>query len=353
MKKKYILIVVLLLLLPVVTSAEENIPDVKNSTIFQGRVTVDGNVAPDGTIIEAKAGTVLRGSDYGGTSAGNYNLAVFSATETLTFYINGRSAQTYSLLSTEKAMTIDLDLSVSTSSGSGGGGGGSGSSGGGGGGGGPSGEDPSNIELIEKYDLEISKDVLTSYKFTHAKNPIKFVNVTGVTSSGLITTSVEVLKGTSSLVKSPPKGKVHKNVNIWMGTSGFATPKNIKNALIDFRVDNAWMSSNSVPGADIVLSKWDGNSWIQLETRMLSKDDVYTYFEGKTDSFSPFAITTKEEAPTPTVTTTPAGTVKPTVTPLTPPAGGTGILTWLIVVILILIIGAGVYFFVVKKNKKE
>src|SRR5659263_280550 len=144
MKKKYILIVALLLLLPVVTAAEENIPDVKNSTIFQGRVTVDGNVAPDGTTIEAKAGTALRGSDSGGTSAGNYNLAVFPTTETLTFYINGRSAQTYSLLSTDKARTINLDLSVSTSSGSGGGSGGS--SGGGGGGGGPSGENPSNIE---------------------------------------------------------------------------------------------------------------------------------------------------------------------------------------------------------------
>ena len=168
-----------------------------------------------------------------------------------------------------------------------------GSGGGGGGGGGASGENYSNIELIEKYDMQISKDALTSYRFTHKKNPIMFVNITGNTTYGIITVSEEVLKGTSTLVKISPKGLVYKNVNIWVGTSGFATPKNIKEASIKFRVDNNWMSANNVTSSDIVLVKWNGNSWIQLETRVLSKDDTNTFFEGKTNAFSPFAITVK------------------------------------------------------------
>jgi len=48
---------------------------------------------------------------------------------------------------------------------------GGGSSGGGGGGGGASGENYTNIEVIEKYDMQISKDVLTSYRFTHERIP--------------------------------------------------------------------------------------------------------------------------------------------------------------------------------------
>ncbi|MDL5503938.1 MAG: PGF-pre-PGF domain-containing protein, partial [Candidatus Methanoperedens sp.] len=107
------------------------------------------------------------------------------------------------------------------------GGGNSGSSGGGGGGGGGggrSGENVSNIEVIEKYDLQISKDALTAYRFTDKKNPIMYVNITGNTTLGIITTSVEVLKNTSTLVSFPPEGLVYKNANIWVGGAGFATP---------------------------------------------------------------------------------------------------------------------------------
>ena len=147
----------------------------------------------------------------------------------------------------------------------------SGGGGGGGGGGGSSGENASNIELIEKYDLQISKDVTTSYRFTHVKNPVMFVNITGNTTLGVITASEEVLKSTSTLVKTLPGGLVYKNINIWVGTSGYATPKNIKEASIKFRVDNAWMSANSVTSSDIILVKWNGDSWIELETRVYQK----------------------------------------------------------------------------------
>ena len=184
----------------------------------------------------------------------------------------------------------------------------SGSSGGssGGGGGGSSGENASNIELIEKYDMQISRDVTTSYRFTHMKNPVMFVNITGNTSLGIITVSEEVLKSTSSLVNTPPGGLVYKNFNIWVGTSGYATPRNIKEASIKFKVDNTWMNANSIAASDIVLVKWNGDSWIELETSVLSKDDTNTFFEGKTITFSPFAIAVKmggvaAEVPSPEV----------------------------------------------------
>lgn len=166
----------------------------------------------------------------------------------------------------------------------------SGGSGGGGGGGGSSGENYSNILLIEKYDLQISKDAFTSYRFTDQRNPIMFVNITGNTSLGIITASIEVLNNPSTLVNVSPVGLVYKNTNIWVGTAGFATPKNIREGLIKFRIDNSWLSANSVLSSDIVLVKWDGKSWRKLETKLLSKDGTNTYFEAKTNSFSPFAI---------------------------------------------------------------
>jgi len=63
--------------------------------------------------------------------------------------------------------------------------------GGGGGGGGLSGENYTNIEVNEKYDLYIYKDRVTSYRFTSSGNPVMFVNITGNTSPGEIRTSVK------------------------------------------------------------------------------------------------------------------------------------------------------------------
>ncbi len=193
----------------------------------------------------------------------------------------------YSTINSEE---ISITVTYAIPYNSDGGGGGTTSSGGGGGG--SSGENTYSIELIEKYDLEISKDKTTSYWFRHLKNPIMYINITGNTNMGIITTTTELLKYTSTFVNNPPKGLVYKNINIWVGTSGVATPRNIKEALIKFRVDNTWMSSNGVKGSDIVLVKWNGTDWIQLETMELSRDDTYTFFQGKTNAFSPFAITT-------------------------------------------------------------
>jgi S-layer protein (TIGR01567 family) len=196
-----------------------------------------------------------------------------------------------------------------------GGGGSSGSSSGGGGGGGTSGENYSNIEIKEKYDLHIFKDKVTSYAFTNRSNPILFVNITGNINAGEISAVIETLRGTSTLVKSAAPGIVYKNANIWIGTSGFAVPKNIKEATIMFRVENSWLDSNNLARNEIKLVKWDGSKWIQLETSEKGRDNVYAYFEAKTDSFSPFAMTGIKAVPSSAPPETTATQPEPVETP--------------------------------------
>ena len=72
-----------------------------------------------------------------------------------------------------------------------------GGGGGGGGAGGTSGENYSNIEIKEKYDRFINKDLSTSYVFKNT-DPIISVNITGNINAGEINTAVEVLRNTSS-----------------------------------------------------------------------------------------------------------------------------------------------------------
>jgi len=176
-----------------------------------------------------------------------------------------------------------------------------GSGGGGGGGGGISGENFTNIEVNEKYYLYIYKDRVTSYRFTSTSNPVLFVNITGNISPGEIRTSIEVLRDTSTLVKEPAPGIVYKNANIWVGTSGFAVPKNINEAVISFKVENTWISNNGFSKNDIKMYKWDGNGWLMLETVAKGTDEIYSYFESKTNSFSSFAISGIESTYVPIV----------------------------------------------------
>jgi len=224
------------------------------------------------------------------------------------------------------------------------------SGGGGGGGGGASGENYSNIILKEKYDEAIYKDKPTSYKFKNASNPVMFINITGNFNSGLINTAVEVLKGTSTLVKEDAPGIVNRNFNIWVGTSGFSTSKNIKEATVMFRVENSWIEGNALARSEIKLVKWDNGTWKILETSEKNRDGTYTYFEGKTTSFSPFAVTgIKEAAPTAALS---GLTASPTATTTAVPSevaqpGNLAII--LVVIVLIAVIGMSVAVYMKRK----
>ncbi|HLB69581.1 MAG: PGF-pre-PGF domain-containing protein [Candidatus Methanoperedens sp.] len=169
----------------------------------------------------------------------------------------------------------------------------SGSGGGGGGAGGGSAENYSNIVLREKYDLFIYKNLTTSYCYRNVDNPIVCVNITGNINGGETSTIVEVLKNTSSLVKAPADGLTFRNVNIWVGTYGFASSQNIQDAVITFRVDKSWIDENRIDPTSILLSRYS-NGWSSMPTEKIGEDAYRVYYKAHTNSFSPFAIIAKK-----------------------------------------------------------
>ncbi len=193
---------------------------------------------------------------------------------------------------------------------------------GGGGGGVPSAEDFKNIETKEILEKYISKDVPASYAFRQSNNPVSEIVITSNINAGDITVITEILRSTSSQVNNPPPGVVYKNLNIIVGTSGFAVPKNIKEAVIKFRVNNSWIESNSLEDSDVRMIKWDGSKWIELETTKKDKDSSYTYYEARTNAFSTFAIAALKGESAST-----APTAVPSVTPpATPETTGTTVI---------------------------
>ncbi len=113
--------------------------------------------------------------------------------------------------------------------------------------------------------------------------------------AGFITAMIEVLRSTSALVTENPPGVVNQNVNVWLGTSGFATPKNLKEVVIRFRVPNSWMQGNNVDAKDSKLLRWGS----------------VTFFEGTTNALSPLAISAVVTPPEGPVAEAPPAVTQP------------------------------------------
>jgi PGF-pre-PGF domain-containing protein len=149
-------------------------------------------------------------------------------------------------------------------------------------------EDPKNIELVEESTLSVFSDLLNSYLFRNEKNPIVYLNITGNINAGEITTIIEVLRNTSSIVESQPPGEVYKNINIRICPPGFAVPENIKDGSIEFKVTSSWLNENSI--GEVILYQYIDNEWVPLKTEKTVVKDENTYYSAKTRHFSPFAI---------------------------------------------------------------
>ncbi len=172
----------------------------------------------------------------------------------------------------------------------------SGGGGGGGGGGGVTGEAFDNIAKSESYDKDLVANTPVTYTFKATELGVYEIALTDKENELGITLKVEGLKDTSKQVTSQAPGTVYKNMNILAGTS------RMKEALIRFRVPNSWLGSNSLAASDVKLLHWDGSQWTQLETAQTTKDDTYTYYEAKTTTLSPFAISGIKGVVVPTAT---------------------------------------------------
>lgn len=202
-------------------------------------------------------------------------------------YGNDEEIKTDYITVTEETSTSQESEGGSGSSGS------SGSSGGGGGGGSP--ESSRNIELKEVSNEQVFKGIHTCYTFKGETNEIVTVEFDPKKNFGKTTTIVEMLKNTSVIVKEPAPGTVYRNLNIWVGNSGFSNSENLENSQISFRVSRTWLSENDISENTITLYRYSENTWTALPTTLTGEDDVYFYFTAETPGFSPFAIASPEK----------------------------------------------------------
>ncbi len=169
------------------------------------------------------------------------------------------------------------------------------SSGGGssGGGAGASPEPQSNVEAKEISQTLIASGSPVKFDFPQKATPVLYLSFNSNKTTGKTTTIVEMLKGKSTLVSELPSGEVYKSLNIWVGNSGFATPNNIENAIVCFKVEKSWIQDKNIDMSSIALNKYNDGKWNPLSTNLSGEDETFLYFTAKIPGFSPLAITGK------------------------------------------------------------
>ena len=175
----------------------------------------------------------------------------------------------------------------STPPGNGGGGGGSSSRGG------ASGENYANIETSETEREYLSKGSRVTYNFDSEDNFINSITFTPLSNSGKVAVKVEILKSRSSLADSEAPDEVFINLNIWAGSSSWATSEHISDPEIKFEVERSWIKENNIVESTIKLYRFSDEEWKPLETTQIDKNENCLCFKAKTPGFSPFAITGK------------------------------------------------------------
>ncbi len=165
------------------------------------------------------------------------------------------------------------------------------SAGGGSGGGGSDGEPPSNLALKEIDTENLVSKTPVSYGFNDPQNPVISINFTPLTNAGRTKATVELLNDTSVFVDFPAGEYVYANFNLWVGLAGYATPSNIEDAEIVFRIPMEWFEEMGVTVSDIELKRYNEGVWTSLPTELLFEKQDYAYFRSQTPGFSPFAVT--------------------------------------------------------------
>ncbi|AKB35869.1 hypothetical protein MSSAC_1279 [Methanosarcina siciliae C2J] len=168
----------------------------------------------------------------------------------------------------------------------------SGSSGGGGGGGGGGGspEPASNVEIKELSQQFVTSGNPARFDFPEGVTCVCYVAFDAKRTFGKTFTTIEMLKGKSTLVGELPAGIVYKNVNIWVGNEGVASPENIGNSVVGFRVEKEWLESNGIDENTVLLYRYSDGEWSALVTRVTGDDENFVYFEAETPGYSPFTI---------------------------------------------------------------
>ncbi|OEU43734.1 hypothetical protein BGV40_02470 [Methanosarcina sp. Ant1] len=155
------------------------------------------------------------------------------------------------------------------------------------------------IDIIEPANNIYSRELVTRnvmggypvrFDFVENATLITYIEFDPLKTFRKTTTSAVVLKDMSVFVPEIPTGRVYQYTDIFVGDKGAGLPTSLKNGLVGFKVEKAWIRNNDV-NESLVTLQWYNNSWEPLYTEKVGEDNNYIYFKSNTPGFSFFSIT--------------------------------------------------------------
>lgn len=212
---------------------------------------------------------------------------------TVVYVYTSPGTYTVNLLATNANGTTSKTATVTVLKESNSGGGSKGGSSGGSGGSGGSPEPSRNVQVKELCQVFVTNGDTAKFDLKKNVTCISYVSFDSKKTAGKTTTIVEQLKNKSALVSALPDGEVYKSFNVWVGNSGFASPENIENPVICFKVERAWVQDKNIDQASISLNRYSNKTWEKLPVNLSGEDSRHLYFTAGVPGFSFFAITGK------------------------------------------------------------
>ncbi len=154
-------------------------------------------------------------------------------------------------------------------------------------------EPEENIRTKEQCKRFVTKDSHIRFDFAKSNTCVNYIKFESKKTTETTIATIEELKEKSLMASTEPKGEVYKNFNIRIKDGTFADLNNLENAIIGFKVNKAWITENQITADSIILQHYSGEIWSSLPTKKVDEDKSYIYFEAETPSFSPFAISAK------------------------------------------------------------
>ncbi len=292
------------------------VSDGAQSASATARITVsevnsETDTTPEIATISSKTVVVKNALQFTVKASGGNDTLVFSATEmpsgatfdnethvfkwTPSTSQTGMHSVTFEVTDGESTDEETVSIIVKEASESSGGSTGGSSSGGSSGGSSQaSSEEYENIEFKDYSIKYVLKDVDNVFTFKRENNSIQSVIIRTRLNQGETKAMVEMLKNTSSMAKKDAPGIVYRNLNIWVGDEKFSSG-NLIEAKVEFMVEKAWLTENSVDPASIKLLRYS-DSWGYLPTSIKGQDKTYVYYTAKVPEFSVFAISSVDES---------------------------------------------------------
>lgn len=205
-----------------------------------------------------------------------------------------------------------------------------------------------NVEKIARYKQNMMKDSVNYYPITDQDFGIYYVSFVGGEDENDVAMRAEFLNSSSKCinVSQDIPGTIYKNINVWIGSPI------IKDAIIRFKIENAWLKTNDISVQNFSAFQWNknDNKWKILETKIIHMDDTYTYFESKANGLSQFALSGLTPEIASEIINNPEFKESPTIE-VSPKTGFTNRVKIISGIFIFLIIGIIAAYFVVKRKK--